>query len=473
MAEITQVLYRSAPVWLQNLAVSAMGWRLRRLRYGGIHHEELQLITQSQGWSATRLHELQQQRLSQLLARAGACVPYYRALFREYGIDPARITLDDLSLMVPVLPKEVVRASPERFYSRAGHRGKSVVIHTSGTSGSPLDVRASPEAIQRNYAFFARFLSWSGVTPTDRGATFAGRLVVPRRQSQPPYWRANRAMNTLLCSSYHMSADTAPLYLDALKAFRPRFIDSYPSAISALATFAIRLGRQGEVNPRVVVTSSETLLVQQRQVISEAFGCPVRDQYGSAEMSAFISQCEHGSYHVNPEYGVVEVLRKDGSPCGPGQLGELCCTGFLNAEMPLIRYLTGDIARFGVEPCGCGRAFPVVSEILGRMDDVIITPDGRYVGRLDPAFKGVVGVSEAQIVQESLNHVRVLAVTDERFSRDTETRLIAALRDRLGESMCITFESVARIPREPNGKFRSVVSRIREKSPGETRLPQT
>ena len=39
--------------------------------------------------------------------------------------------------------------------------------------------------------------------------------------------------------------------------------------------------------------------------------------------------------------------------------------------------------------------FPVLERVVGRKDDVIVTPDGRQIGRLSPGLKGF-PVREAQ-----------------------------------------------------------------------------
>ena len=89
----------------------------------------------------------------------------------------------------------------------------------------------------------------------------------------------------------------------------------------------------GLPRPRLIVTTAETLLAFQRETIERAFSCPVTDQYGCTEMALFISQCEHGSYHVHPEYGIVEVLDERDRPVAPGEEGEVVCTGFVNRAM--------------------------------------------------------------------------------------------------------------------------------------------
>ena len=163
-------------------------------------------------------------------------------------------------------------------------------------------------------------------------------------QVEPPFWRKNWVMRNTLFSSYHISERNLGAYVDELKKIEPVFIDSYPSAIFSIGKFLLDRGIEAGIAPKAIITSSETLLDNQREVIEKAFHSRVFDQYGSAEMVGFINQCEKGSYHINPEYGIVEIIKEDGEPAKDGEPGELVCTGFVNSTMPLIRYKTGDSA---------------------------------------------------------------------------------------------------------------------------------
>ncbi len=128
--------------------------------------------------------------------------------------------------------------------------------------------------------------------------------------------------------------------------------------------------------------------------------------------------------------------------------------------MPLLRYRTGDQAVASGERCPCGRAFPVVERILGREDDVIVTPEGRLIGRLDPIFKVVKTLHETRIVQDRRNHVRVEVVSGTRVPADELAALERELRHRLGPCMEIDFVHVPAIPRTASGKLRQVVNLV-------------
>ena len=101
----------------------------------------------------------------------------------------------------------------------------------------------------------------------------------------------------------------------------------------------------------------------------------------------------------------------------------------------------------------------MLASIEGRDDDVLVTREGRRIGRLDPVFKSVLPLREAQIVQETLERVRVRYLPAPGFGENSARTLIEELRARLGP-MEIVLEAVDSLPRTSTGKFRAVVSQL-------------
>jgi phenylacetate-CoA ligase len=151
----------------------------------------------------------------------------------------------------------------------------------------------------------------------------------------------------------------------------------------------------------------------------------------------------------------------DGRAAGIGETGEIVATGFVNPAMPMVRYATGDLATAGGAQCRCGRAFPVLTGLEGRRDDVLTTPEGRWIGRLDPIFKSVESILESRIVQDAPDHVRVEVVGLLQFGPDDARSLAHQLSARLGPSMRIDVLQVASLPRTARGKLRGVVNLLR------------
>lgn len=452
MTSLATRAYNVSPVWMQHLLVSAYGAHLRRQRYGAGQRRTLAAIRDAQWTPPPQAVARQRESLERMLRHARATVPFYADRI------PVAVPTSVTALAaLPILTKGDVRAAGSAMISGVADAEALIEIHTGGTTGTPLTVYCDRAALQRNYAFFARFLESAGLRQGARVATFAGRILVPPGVAHGPYWRYNVPGHAMLCSSYHIGPDTVAEYADALARFQPAFIDSYPSSVVQIAQHLLAEG-DTRIRPRAVITSSETLTALARASIESAFGCPVFDHYGAAEMAALITQCRAGAYHCNMDYGVVEIL-KDGRPARAGETGEIVATGFVNPVMPLIRYATGDLAVRGDDaPCPCGSPFPVLTEILGREDDVLITPEGHRVGRLDPIFKAVTSLTETRIVQDEPDHVRVEMVSVAALEPEEIATLGRGLRDRLGPTMRIEFVRLPRLERTSGGKSRSVVN---------------
>jgi len=213
---------------------------------------------------------------------------------------------------------------------------------------------------------------------------------------------------------------------------------------------------------KVAINNAEPLYSYQRNTISDAFRCPVRDTYGMAEFVCAASECENGNLHFWPEVGYTEVLDdKDDREIAQGETGRLVCTGLLNSVMPLIRYEVGDRGYIlnGSTLCECSRNLPILGGIDGRSDDVIITRDGRRIGRLDPVFKAEFPIREAQIIQEDIDLIKVKLVVANGYKREVGEKIVSGIRDRVGD-IEINLELVDKIPRTNNGKFRAVISKL-------------
>jgi phenylacetate-CoA ligase len=103
---------------------------------------------------------------------------------------------------------------------------------------------------------------------------------------------------------------------------------------------------------------------------------------------------------------------------------------------------------------------PRIAQVEGRLDDILYIPDRGYVGRLDPVFKGLSNIIETQIIQEDLHTITLLMVTDQVYKDSTEEDLMSNLRSKLGNTINISIRYVDQVPRGPNGKFRSVISKV-------------
>lgn len=442
------------------MMVSIYGYKLYRERYTGNHKTYFTELLESQWLGKDALDKRTNDQFLDLLAYATERVPFYRELCLKGVFTLEKIKgIEDIG-NIPLLNKESIRQNPRKFLAEGFREKDVVVINTSGTTGKTLKVFVDSDSRRYAYAFYSRLKKWAGVNCKKQNVTFAGRTILAPDNNTPPFWRRNFKMNNYLFSSYHLSPSNLKHYVDKLQKIQPHFIDSYPSSIYTLAQYMQEENISG-ISPKAIITSSETLLDFQRKTIEEVFNCPIFDQYGCAEQVVFISQCEKGTYHIHPEFGYVEFLRNDGTPAEPGEQARIICTGFTNRAMPLIRYDIGDTGVLAKnQSCSCGRNFPVIEHIVGRTDDVLVTRDGRHVGRLDPVFKGLQSIKETQIVQEDLDNVTLKIVPGDNYLQSDADIIVYELKKRLGSQIKISVEIVSEIPRTSAGKFRAVISKI-------------
>jgi len=455
-----QFIYNSSPIFIQNIIISLYGLKLKYLRFYGGYNKTLKSLLLSQYYTEKQILDLQNSKLKKLIKDSYEFIPHYTSLLDEKKIKPEDIDIHNFTKYFPILQKDEVRSHPASFTSSKKTLGKTIKINTSGTSGSPLNVLTSKNAIQENYAFFARYLLNCGVKIGQPSVTFAGRIIVPKAQKKPPFWRKNYSMNNTLFSSYNISEDTIPSYIKELDRIQPRFIDTYPSALFEIAHFIVKNNIKHSIKPIAIITSSETLLDSQRKIIEQAFDTKIYDHYGSAEMSAFITQCREGNYHINPDFGIVEILDSQGNEVKEGEVGNIVCTGFVNRKMPFIRYSIGDSAKYSTKSCACGSHFHLIDSIEGRTDDLLILRDGRKIGRLDPVFKGLKSIKETQIVQVSLDKISVSIVKESDYDDEQNKILIRELKKRVGNDIDVTINFVNEIQRTKSGKFRAVISEL-------------
>ncbi|MBE7414105.1 MAG: phenylacetate--CoA ligase family protein [Deltaproteobacteria bacterium] len=458
-------IYDKAPVFLQNLLLTGYSALLDRKRYGRQFSEYAALLERSQWLSGPELASYQEERLRLLIGRAYDTVPYYRRVFDERGLKPGDIRTPADLPKLPVLTRQDIKDNFKDLLS-TGLNVKTVPKgHTSGTTGSPLEVCYDRSVIQFTYAALDRHYRWAGCELSragDRIAVARGNVIVPLGQESPPFWRYNRVHNQILLSSFHLSRKNLGHYFRELERYRPAVFDGYPSTLYVLAKYLHDNGRTFPA--KAVITSSETLYDFQRELIEKSFGCRVFDYYALAERTVFASECSaHCGNHLYPEYGITEVLDRNGEACAPGEAGLLVTTGLHNLAMPLIRYATSDMTSIRPAGCACGRRLPVIEPVTTKAEDMLTLEDGRVISPsvLTHPFKPLDSVAASQIVQEGLNDILVRIVPNSNFTPEERDHLVKELKARLGERVNVNIELVNEVPRSRSGKFRWVISNVK------------
>jgi phenylacetate-CoA ligase len=454
-------LYWGLPILLQEAALTTYGAYLDYRYYGPAYGKWYSILSRQRELSRAELERWQGRRLQSVLELAATRVPYYRQRWRhlDWRSVHSAAELDRL----PVLDKHDIRQNETNFVVEGIDPKSLWVEKTSGTTGTSLRIYWPISMLPQFWAMVELLVREpAGVSQKIPRAMMGGRPIIAGRTTKPPYWRFNRWWRQLYLSSYHVSSTTVPCYVDALRRYKSEWITGYGSAIGALAESAIAAGIE-PVPMRAVIVSGDTLLPRMRQSIEQFFQCKCFDHYGQSEGVAMVMECRYGRLHTIPQLGIIEIVREDGTPCPPGEVGEIVATGLMNEAMPLIRYRLGDYAAWAKdEACLCGNQQPAIVKLEGRVDDYLITPDGRKIGRLSTALKRSPSVHSAQIVQVGPGRAKLL-VRPSNGSYCTSDAL--AIRDdileRIGKFDLEIYE-VKEIPKTPQGK-NCLVVRLEER----------
>ncbi len=448
-------LYWRLPVVLQEVALSVYGWRLNRLYYGGEFPAALQAVRRRVWRSREEIESWQMEQLRRILVSAVQYVPHYRERYRGVDIPNLR-SRDDLSVL-PLLDRQELRQHEESFLDERLDPRRLFKDKTSGSTGTSVTIFWPPRCLQWLQAVLeVRVRYVAGVSQSMPRAVLGGRPIVRGMRSRPPFWRRNWYWKQLYLSSYHVSASTARGYVAAIRRSKATWLTGYGSAIAALADSAMLAG-VSPLKMKAVVVSGDTLQPGMRWSIERFFDCKCYDMYGQVEAVALGMECRAGRMHLMPDAGIVEIMDRDGSPCAPGTTGEVVATGLLNDGMPLIRYRTGDSAALAREQdCSCGSSHPIIESLEGRVDDYLVTRDGRQIGRLSTAMKRSPTIHSAQIVQDKPGHAYLLIRPGDGYLPRDSKPVVDDVIERIG-AFDLDVREVAEIPKTPTGKTRLVV----------------
>jgi phenylacetate-CoA ligase len=444
---------------IRSTALTVAGYWIYHSRFNDHFFRTLGEFEASANAPIDMLQSIQRVRLDEWIQRARRHVPRYRDIPPPSSKQDAWEAIQETLSTLPVLEKETYGANLESFIARDVPRRKMRRSRTSGTTGTALPLWHTQEALAEEYATIWRMYRSYGVQLRDPKMSFGGNIITPFRQLKPPFWRTNYYEGQTLFSTYHIKPRNLQAYVAAIHNTKARYAQGYPSSLNLVAQALLDSGRplpRGRL--AAVFPSSERLLASHRELIELAFGAPVANRYGSSEFAVSMTSCPENNLHVDMEFCIVEVEVEEETD--EYVRGPLLVTGLAPSATPFFRYRIGDVGTRSKRPCPCGRPGDVFFDVDGRMDDYIVTPDGRLIGRLDHIFKDMHDVAEAQICQERADAIELRIVPRISFNSTSESRLLREVHRRLGDEISVNLVTMQEIPRERNGKFRAVKSSL-------------
>lgn len=399
-------------------------------------------------------------KLKKLLRHAYENTEYYAERFKASGLTPDDFRSWDNLQKLPLLTKEDIRANKARMVARNIPKSKLVPKKTSGSTGVSLEFCWDEDSRQWKRACAIRHDRWSGWDLGETIGAIWGNPVCVRS------WRG-KLRNLLLerclyLDTLEMDEKDIMNFYHSVRRKKPTLLFGHAHSLYLVAKFLNSLSVT-DVRPKGVISTAMVLHSHERLEIEKAFGCGVTNRYGCEEVSLVASECEeHNGLHVNMDTLVVEILRQ-GRPVPPGEPGALVLTDLTNHGMPFIRYEIGDVGVASDRTCRCGRTYPLLESVEGRVADYVITPNGKYISgvSLTENFAMLLsGIKQFQIVQDRIDHLILKLVKAQEFDAATEQQIARLVKERFGEGMKYSLEYVEGIPSEESGKYRFCISKL-------------
>lgn len=368
----------------------------------------------------------------------------------------------DIWRTLPILTKAELRSDGARMRAD-GVPVEHLPLGTSLTSGSTgISVEVATTAVTRRAwdALTMREMLWSG-------RQFHKRLGAIRylpKSDRDPEGYASSSWPRLISQFYETGAfgiihvghpvDVLARWLLRLD---PHYLITHPSVAEAL------LDEAGDkpTSLEQIIFVAEPISPALEARLAAAWGVRCTEYYSANEVGYIAFRCaEHGSLHVQSECVLVEIIDASGNACGVGETGRVVVTSLHNIATPLIRYDLGDFATVG-SPCACGRHLPTIERVLGRVRNLVCTPDGQRYWPVDLGkFRLMGAVRQFQYVQAAPDTIELRFVLNRPLTTEEEIKAQELARDALGYPFKVKVKSVLAIERGPGGKFEEFLSHL-------------
>ena len=408
------------------------------------------------------IERAQFEQLRLVIAHHMAHSPQFAARMAAAGLTASDIT-DLISLRkLPTLKRLDIQRAGDSFYSKyvPQSHGQPGETRTSGSTGEPVKIRKTQIDALYWTAHAIRDHLWAR-------RDFGHKLLSIRadifKYGENPNWGQPIADIWQTGRSIGMPATMDMReQMKIIKEFQPGILLIYPNNLSIILDEMEQDG--GDFSfIKHVKTIGETVHQWQRDKTQRVLGLKIEDNYSSNEMGCMAMQCpDTDNYHVMTETVIVEILKDDGEPCAPGEVGRLVVTDLHNHASPLIRYDIGDWAEAG-ERCSCGRGLPTIARFIGREHSILTKPDGT---RIWPIFYGakmndVAPVRQYQFRQKTVTSMEFRCFTEEPLTEAQRAGLIALVQEALDYPYELDLiEYRQPLPTTTRGKFQEFICEI-------------
>ena len=410
--------------------------------------------------------KIQREKLYELIKYASQNTPYYRKIIKKYNIQFLEDTIFDDIKKFPILTKDIIRNNFDKLYK---FRDNTYYRNTSGGStGKAVVFYQDKNYLEWANAVKRLFNEWAGRRIGDPMIKLWGSLrdILKSGRSIKGYLRQQISGITIL-NSYKISEKDMYEYVKRINNIKPRLLLAFPNSIDELARF-IQEHHLSIYSPPAIMTSGGLLYPEVKARIKEVFQVPLFNRYGSREVGDIACNCEKNQgLHIIPNIHYIEILDNRDKEVKAGEAGEIVITSLTNYSMPLIRYKIEDRGILSKKECSCGRGFPLLEKVEGRVRSMFRNKQGDLIesGVFIRLFYFRDNIKQFQVIQESLDQITInLVLKDKKKIKDVEKdfrEINEVIKPIMGIDTKIKYNILNEIKSSPSGKYMYIFSKIK------------
>ncbi len=417
------------------------------------------VLQSSQSLSAAELKDLQQRKLQRLLHHCIKHVPAYHQYWHLHSL----IDTDPYAALANIRP--VTKAdfiAESATYISADIQPETLIANqTGGSTGEPMRFYMDRNQVEHYEAARWRGLSWYGISFGSRCLMIWGNQNELSKIEKGSLLNRERLLkNRLVISSHRLGEEDVDAIVKKINHFKPEYIYGYANALYLVAQY-ILLCKPLDHHLKAVVSTAEVLHDYQRQAIASAFSCPVVNEYGAKDAGILAYQCPCGSMHISTENAIIETVSAQTlTPLPTGETGIMLITDLTNYCQPRLRYRLGDMGAIVNGSCSCGINLPVLTNLVGREDSLLVRLDGGYCSghAFGTIAAGMQYLRGFRIIQKSPRQVQLMVVISEQTSvAKAEMELFAQKCRALLPGAALELVYCDQIEAPPSGKHRYAV----------------
>jgi len=366
--------------------------------------------------------------------------------------------IDKSFLQFPIIDKSIIKENSEDILSDKYKNKQLFSMSTSGSTGTPFTIYQN---INKKKCVNAEIIKYSN----DVGYNVGSKLIFLRAMTKKSEKTKLKKIiqNEELIDIGNLSDDSIKNILAVInkKSQNGAILLAYASTYDAIRDYILKYNLKsfsGKI--KGIISSSEMLFDNTREVLEEFFNCKVTSRYSNQENGVLGQDIDlNNAFYINESNYYIEIFDLESDTLlNDGEFGRIVVTDLHNFAMPMIRYDTGDVGSIEIITNDNTKK-RVITNFGGRKIDLVYNTEGKL---LSPHV-----ISNLMWDFQSIDQFQFIQVDKKKYvvkvnsnNVDFESTLYNNLMSLLGKDALIKIEHVKEVPVLSSGKRKYIINQM-------------